>query len=195
MTAQTNQKTTQGPSGHGPADPFHPIGDPEILLFRPGKVSVTRQEYEDGHIWEYVVPRGRKMDAEATFYSVPLHCGDVISAWSDTKTSYLSVWLPRSGDKTTTSAVEGTPMAFEFGHCQPTGETQVLHESSSLYVIRIPYDGGWLYRVIRTLGIPWPDPREVTCLQTVVGNPVIGVEVYGLLYVTKFWIPADKAPA
>ncbi|MER7208507.1 hypothetical protein ABT340_15660 [Streptosporangium sp. NPDC000239] len=193
--SEVNPQMTKGPSRHGPADPLRPVKDPEIMILRPDGFSVVRHAYGDGHIFEYAIPKGMNIGAETSYYTVPFFEGQVISAHSDRKASYVGVWIPRNPENTGSLPFEGAPMPFEFGHCKPVGEPQTLHESNNLFVIRVPYDGGWLYKVTRTLGIPWPNPMEVICLQDVVGNPVIGVEVNSLLYTTKFWIPYDRVPA
>lgn len=195
MQGETTSNPPRGSLCHGPADPFHPIGEPEILTHSPVGLSVVRQEYEDGHIYEYVVPKGMSIDHDTSYYTVPFFQGHLISACMEGGFSYVSVWIAKNAEAGGSALLEEFKERHVFDHCSPLAPPQTLHESSNLYVIRTRYATGWVYRVVRTLGIPWPNPMEVPCLQTVVGCPVIGVETQGMIYTTKFWITFDRAPA
>ncbi|MEO3863425.1 hypothetical protein [Acrocarpospora sp. B8E8] len=179
-----SQITKAGAAGWGPKNPLCPITELEVLGEHPSGVQVVCLGYEDGYLYEYKIPKGVVISPEIPNLLHPLFRGRILRAFSEDNCNFLSVWVP-IGDQLAPGVDYATTPAEDY---------ETLHRDSRIFVGRLRFNTGWVYRVVVQLGYPWPTPAQIPCMEPTLVSPVIGVDQNDMDYVIKFWV-ADNVIA
>jgi hypothetical protein len=181
---------SRGDTTAGPLDPLKPKGDPEVLVNLSPGLSVVRQQYDGGYIYEYRVrpeidpivgPWAAAFTGETT-------------AFEDERSHYVSAWVAEQESARLDSLAEGTRSQFDH-RADPVGQPETLHQDVHVGVTRVRYPAGWLYAVTMKLGSPWPSFFLVPSLKVTRAAPIVSVEsLTDERFITKFWV-ADTQPA
>jgi hypothetical protein len=184
----------EGASRHGPRDPLRPIGDIEVLTHPGTGAQVIRQQYEDGYIYEAMIPRGTDISPRVTHYTVPFFTAKMMRTFSDGEHHFISVWVPHEESKIYDDLFQSAAQQPDFDlQDGPHGEPEILHQDTRLEVARVRYTSGWMYLVKVELGLPWPSFFLIPSLAPTRAAPIVAVEREGTGFISKFWV-SDTAP-
>lgn len=177
-----------GPSKHGPEDPFRPVGDLEVLTHPSSGVHVIRQEYSDGYIYEYMMPKGLELDPRER-QAMPFATATVLRTYEEGDFSFVAVWVPNGETETYEKAYRKAVSMPDFEYdAGPTGDLEVLHEDAHVQVARQRYSSGWVYLVELQLGFPWPSFFLIPSLTPTRTAPIVSIEPSGTAFLSKFWV-------
>jgi hypothetical protein len=183
----------EGPNHHGPKDPFHPVGDVEVLTHTDSGADVLRQQYSDGYIYEYMMPSGVAVEpgvAPAT----PFLTGKVIRTYEEGGFHFVAVWVPNEEGEIHAKLYQEAASKPNFEYdAGPQSEPETLHEDEHVTVTRVRYSTGWMYLVNLQMGFPWPSFFLLPCLTPTRTAPVVGIESAGTSFLAKFWC-SDASP-
>ncbi len=165
------------------------------MLTHPGSgVHVIRQKYDDGYIYEYMVPRGVNLGPDVAYYAMPFFTAKMMRTYDDSGRHYVSIWVPHEEAEVYDDLFQTAASQPDFDYqSSPESPQEVLHEDERLLVARERYKTGWLYLVKVELGFPWPSFYQVPSLTPTRAAPIVAVERVGTGFITKFWV-ADNAP-
>ncbi|MEU7830341.1 hypothetical protein [Nonomuraea sp. NPDC049129] len=185
---KTPKHMPKGPSKHGPGDPLRPTGDLEVLTHPSSGVHVIRQEYSDGYIYEYMMPKGLELDPREQ-HTIPFATAKILRTYEEGDFTFIAVWVPNREagvyEKAYQKAVGLPDFEYDAG---PTGDLEVLHEDAHVRVARERYSSGWVYLVELQLGFPWPSFFLVPSLTPTRTAPIVSIESSGTAFLSKFWV-------
>ncbi|MGN9782797.1 hypothetical protein ACTMTF_15295 [Nonomuraea sp. ZG12] len=160
-----------------------------MLTPHASEMHISRQQYTDGYIYEYQMPRGMLLNPRNAYYAIPFFSARVLRTYEEGNFAYVSVWVSDEEslvyDRAYREAADLPDTAYDAG---PLGEPEELHVGDHVRVARERYKTGWVYLVEVPLGLPWPSSHAVPCLTPTRIAPVIAIEPAGSSFVAKFWV-------
>jgi hypothetical protein len=188
-------KGTNVTSQHGPADALHPIGDLEVLTHTQSGVHVIRQGYADGHIYEYMIPKGVAIDPETSYFAIPFFQGRVLRTFGEGDFNYVCVWVPEKDEAVFGEVFDEAVQMPDFDYASASeAKAELLHEDERVSVSRLRLATGWLYIVDIQFGFPWPSFYTVSALMATRTAPIVSVDRTGTSFLSKFWVADNSAP-
>ncbi|GAA3536952.1 hypothetical protein GCM10022419_015960 [Nonomuraea rosea] len=195
MNSTPRHRSHKGPLDHGPSNPLRPTTELEVLTHTKSGLHVIRQGYDDGQMYEFMIPNCLVVDVETSHFLIPPFKGRILRTCAEGDFNYVSVWVPEEEVLAYDMAYQEAAGLPQYDYSTPTADPEMLHDDSRLRVERIRCATGWIYEVTMPLGLPWPSFYMLPVMLPTRTAPIVSVESTGTHFVSKFWVADNAQPS